>query len=66
MRESQMFTIVAWIVFIIATGWNMIYFSIAAGSIMEGSKTSWRRESVTIVISLALWFVPGVYLFGWF
>ena len=38
-----MITIVAWIVFIITTGWNMIYFSIAAGSIMEGSKTSWLR-----------------------
>ena len=61
-----MITIVAWIVFIIATGWNMIYFSVAVGSIMEGSKTSWRREAKAMVMSLLLWVVPGVYLFGWF
>jgi len=61
-----MITIVAWIVFGLATVWNMIYFSIAAGFIMEGSKTSWRREAKAMVISLLLWVVPGVYLFGWF
>jgi hypothetical protein len=61
-----MITIVAWIVFIIATGWNMIYLSAAVGSIIEGSKTSWRHEIVAMVMSLMLWFVPGVYLFGWF
>jgi hypothetical protein len=60
-----MITIVAWIVFVLATGWNMIYWSVAVGAIMDGTKTSWRRESVVMVMSLMLWFVPGVYLFGW-
>ena len=63
-----MITIVAWIVFIIATGWNIIYFTIAGVALrqfMEGAKTSWRREGVAMAMSLALWFVTGVYLFGW-
>lgn len=61
-----MLTIVAWIVFIFATFWNMIYFGVALGEIIKSEKTNWRRESVGIMFSLALWFVPGVYLFGWF
>ena len=61
-----MITIVAWIVFIFATFWNMIYFGVALVEIIKSEKTNWRRESVAIVISLALWFVPGIYLFGWF
>lgn len=61
-----MITIVAWIVFIFATFWNMIYFGVALVEIIKDEKTNWLRESVAIAISLALWFVPGVYLFGWF
>ena len=60
-----MITIVAWIVFIFATIWNMLYWAVAVGEIVQAGKTNWRRESVAMLITLMIWFVPGVYLFGW-
>lgn len=61
-----MITIIAWIIFAFATVWNILYFGMALGDIMKNQKTNWKRESVAIAMSLMLWFVPGVYLFGWF
>ena len=61
-----MITIVAWIVFVFATFWNILYFGVALGQILKEEKTNWQCEIVAIVLSLTLWFVPGVYLFGWF
>jgi len=61
-----MITIVAWIVFVFATLWNILYFVVALDLILKKEKTNWQCEIVAIVISLAFWFVPGVYLFGWF
>jgi hypothetical protein len=60
-----MITIIAWIVFVFATIWNMLYWTVAVGEIIQAKKTNWRRETVAMLISLLLWFVPGVYLFGW-
>lgn len=61
-----MLTFVAWIVFICATFWNVIYWVVAFGAIIDGTRTNWNREIPGMLMSLVLWFVPGIFLFGLF
>jgi len=46
------------------TGWNVLFWTVGASAIAEGKPIDWRRTRVEIAISLTLWFIPGVYLFG--
>lgn len=61
-----MLTIIAWIVFIFATMWNILFWSIGAMEIVQKNRIDWARTRVEMIISLAIWVIPGVYLFGWF
>jgi hypothetical protein len=66
--EKQMLTIVAWIVFVPAVVWNALFFGYALIDLMGKGQTNWRlrRNWRDLAISLAIMFIPGVYLFGWF
>jgi hypothetical protein len=61
-----MLTILAWIVFVWMTLWNVVYFPFLFDTMTGNKKVNWKRTSVEIVITLSLWFIPGVYLFGVF
>jgi hypothetical protein len=63
-----MLTILAWMVFIPAVIWNMTILIIAFTDIVGDRKLNWAtwRNIRDLVLSLAILFIPGVYLFGWF
>ncbi len=61
-----MLTIIAWIVFVSASFWNIFFWAVGALQMVEGNAIDWKRTRVEIVISLAIWIIPGVYLFGFF
>ena len=64
-----MLTILSWIVFLPAVGWNIALLCVAFGDLMsDTAKIAWtnKRNLRDLAISLVLLFVPGVYLFGWF
>jgi hypothetical protein len=67
-----MLTILAWMAFIPAVIWNMamliIAFTDIVGDITGDRKLHWAnwRNIRDLVLSLAVLFIPGVYLFGWF
>ena len=62
-----MLTVIAWIVFIFATAWNLLFWTVGFWySVVDTKKVDYKKTSVEAVISLAIWFIPGVYLFGWF
>lgn len=63
-----MLTIFAWIVFIPSVFWNMVFFGIAFANIIESKNNHWlnQRNFRDALLSLAILFIPGVYLFGWF
>lgn len=66
-----MITIFAWMVFIpavICVIWNMTILIIAITDIKGDHKLDWAtwRNIRDLVLSLAILFIPGVYLFGWF
>lgn len=61
-----MLTIIAWLVFVPALGWNVLFFLIAFDEILSRRKGFLVRNLVDALVSLALLLVPGVYLFGWF
>ena len=63
-----MLTIFAWMVFVPAVIWNMVFLTIAFTDIVGESKCSWNTITNwrDIILSLAILFIPGVYLFGWF
>lgn len=60
-----MLTIIAWVVFVPALGWNVLFFLIAFDQLVK-RKGLLVRNLVDALVSLALLLVPGVYLFGWF
>jgi hypothetical protein len=64
-----MLTILAWLVFVPAVAWNIIFFYVAFEALMSSnSEIEWtnKRNLRDLTISLIILFVPGVYLFGWF
>ena len=62
-----MFTIIAWVVFIPAFVWNLAGMVIVIDDLLGAGKIKWNaRDFLELAFSLALLFVPGVYLFGWF
>lgn len=63
-----MLTVIAWIVFLWMSAWNVLYWSVGFFTVVSGEskKVRWKRTAVEAIVSLALWIVPGVYLFGWF
>lgn len=63
-----MLTILAWMVFIPAVIWNMILLPMAFIDIMSKRSLDWNtaRNWQDLILSLAVLFIPGVYLFGWF
>lgn len=61
-----MLTILAWVVFVPAISWNILFFSIAFADFMMRGSASFSAENLKqAIISLAALFIPGVYLFGW-
>lgn len=60
-----MLTIIAWIVFVFASFWN-IFFWAEAMEMWQRNPIDWDRTRVEMIISLAIWIIPGVYLFGLF
>jgi hypothetical protein len=63
-----MLTILAWMVFVPAMGWNIIMFCVIWSELMKlTSKVDWLnlRNIRDLVLSLAVLMIPGVYLFGW-
>ena len=63
-----MITVIAWIVFVFATLWNILFWTIGAWITLKGEtkNVKMKRTIVEMVFTLAIWFIPGVYLFGWF
>ena len=63
-----MLTIVAWIVFVPAVVWNTVFFGIVLVDFFNGDWKYFKyaKNYVQAAISVALLFVPGVYLFGWY
>lgn len=61
-----MLTIISWVVFILASFWNIFFWAVGALEIVNGAPIDWCRTRVEMVISLAIWIIPGVYLFGVF
>ena len=63
-----MLTIFAWMVFIPAVIWNMTILIVGFIDIVGDRKHNWAnwRNVRDLVLSLAILFIPGVYLFGWF
>lgn len=60
-----MLELIAWCVFIPATAWNILFWSIAFNDLITRKSTVWKRNIIDGAISLTLWFIPGVYLLGW-
>lgn len=63
-----MLTIVAWVVFIPALIWNLVFFGIVFVDFMNGNTAQFKyvKNYLQTAVSLVMLFVPGVYLFGWF
>ncbi len=63
-----MLTIIAWMVFIPAAVWAVIFFGVALADVFGKNEVDWRsrRNVRDTVLTLALLLIPGVYLFGWF
>lgn len=62
-----MLTIIAWLIFIPALFWNTVLFTVAVMDIFDSkSKMNWKnyKNLITVIVSLAFLFVPGIYLFG--
>lgn len=57
-----MLTIIAWIVFVFASFWNIFFWA----EMWQRNPIDWDRTRVEMIISLAIWIIPGVYLFGLF
>jgi hypothetical protein len=62
-----MLTILAWMVFVPAVIWNVIIFGVAFFDLIDDRSVEWLRSDniFTLVLSLAVLLIPGVYLFGW-
>lgn len=63
-----MLTIVAWIVFVPAVAWNVVFFGVVFADIINADWKYFKytKNYVQAAASLAILFVPGVYLFGWY
>lgn len=61
-----MLTIIAWIVFVFASFWNIFFWAVEAMEMWQRNPIDWDRTRVEMIISLAIWIIPGVYLFGLF
>lgn len=61
-----MLTILAWMIFIPAAIWNVVFFSIAFVDTLTKGISVWKinKNFLHAILSLALLLVPGVYLFG--
>lgn len=60
-----MLELIAWLVFIPATFWNVLFWCIGFKDLITRTPFLWKRNVIDGAISLTLWFVPGVYLLGW-
>ena len=63
-----MLTILAWAVFVPATIWNILLWTVGMWFTFVDPRSDTvdvKRSLVEVIISLAIWFIPGVYLFGW-
>ena len=61
-----MLTIIAWLIFIPAAVWNVIFFSLAFTETLTKGIAVWNRHDnwLHAIASLALLLAPGIYLFG--
>lgn len=62
-----MLTILAWMVFLPAAFWNVVFWSVGFSTVIESKTGEWKnlRNLRDAVLSAALLLIPGVYLFGW-
>jgi len=63
-----MLTILAWAVFVPATFWNILFWTVGMWFTFvdpRGGAIDVKKSVIEAGISLAVWFIPGVYLFGW-
>ena len=63
-----MLTIFAWMIFVPAFIWNIALLSIAFNSLVieRDFKSNIKINVLQLLVSLAILFIPGVYLFGFF
>lgn len=64
-----MLTIIAWIVFVFASIWNIFFWGVNVTYLVQGKSFDWDRgyvNCVKVIITLAIWIIPCVYLFGMF
>ena len=61
-----MLTILAWMIFIPAAIWNVIFFSMAFVETLTKGIATWKRieNCLHAIASLAVLLAPGIYLFG--
>lgn len=63
-----MLTILAWMTFIPAAVWNVVFFSIAFSETLTTGISVWKinKNILHAIASLAVFIIPGIYLFGLF
>ena len=61
-----MLTILAWMIFIPAAIWNVIFFSLAFSETLTKGISVWGRydNCLHAIASLAVLLAPGIHLFG--
>jgi hypothetical protein len=60
-----MLELLAWCVFIPATVWNIVIWLVIVYKAANAYPFAVKEDIITVIISLVVWFVPGVYLLGW-
>lgn len=60
-----MLTIIAWVVFVLMSVWNITFWSVFF--MREDPRSiNWKTFVVEAAVTIGLWVIPGVYLFGVF
>lgn len=60
-----MLTIIAWVVFVLMSVWNITFWSVFFTK-AEMLPINWKTFVVEAAVTIGLWVIPGVYLFGVF
>lgn len=60
-----MLTIIAWVVFVLMSVWNITFWNVFF--MREDTRSiNWKTFVVEAAVTIGLWVIPGVYLFGVF
>ena len=60
-----MLTIIAWCAFVMASIWNIAILAAVIALLAESKKVFTLRNTFQLIVSFAVWMIPGIYLFGW-